>query len=148
MREVKHNHVPASPASPVSPVSPVSPKLLSSEGGPKLRNRAGGNDRRRRDTLGHFELVVLLALMRLNDEAYGLPIFEEIGARMGRDVALGSVYAALSRLEDKGYVTSRLGAPTASRGGKAKRFFKVTDEGVREVHGVRQTLVSMWQGIA
>jgi len=148
MREVKHNHVPASPASPVSPVSPVSPKLLSSEGGPKLRSRAGGNDRRRRDTLGHFELVVLLALMRLNDEAYGLPIFEEIGARMGREVALGSVYAALSRLEDKGYVTSRLGAPTASRGGKAKRFFRVTDEGVREVHGVRRTLVSMWQGIA
>ena len=92
--------------------------------------------KRRRDTLGHFELVVLLALMRLNDEAYGLPIFEEIGARMGREVALGSVYA------------SRLGTPTASRGGKAKRFFRVTDEGVREVHGVRRTLVSMWQGIA
>jgi DNA-binding PadR family transcriptional regulator len=101
-----------------------------------------------RDTLGQFELVVLLALMRLDHEAYGLPIFEEIGARIGRDVALGSVYAALSRLEDKGYVTSRLGTPTAARGGKAKRFFKVTDEGVREVHGVRRTLVSMWQGIA
>jgi PadR family transcriptional regulator PadR len=139
MREVKYNHVPASPASP---------KLRSSEGGPKLRSSEGGNDKRRRDTLGHFELVVLLALMRLNDEAYGLPIFEEIGARMGREVALGSVYAALGRLEDKGYVTSRLGAPTASRGGKAKRYFRVTDEGVREVHGVRRTLVSMWQGLA
>jgi DNA-binding PadR family transcriptional regulator len=102
---------------------------------------------RHRDTLGHFELVVLLALMRLDREASGLPIFEELGARMGRDVALGSVYAALGRLEEKGYVTSRLGPPTAARGGKAKRFFRVTDEGVREVHGVRRTLVSMWQGI-
>src|SRR6478735_5799566 len=129
MREAKYNHLPAAPAAP------------------KLRGSEGGKYKRRRDTLGHFELVVLLALMRLNDEAYGLPIFEEIGARMGREVALGSVYAALGRLEDKGYVTSRLGAPTASRGGKAKRFFRVTDEGVREVHGVRRTLVSMWQGI-
>ena len=103
---------------------------------------------RHRDNLGHFELVVLLAMLRLKREAYGLPIFEEIGARIGRDVALGSVYAALGRLEDKGYVTSRLGAPTAERGGKAKRFFRVTDEGIREVHGVRQRLVSMWQGIA
>jgi PadR family transcriptional regulator PadR len=101
-----------------------------------------------RDSLGHFELLVLLAIMRLDDEAYGLPIFGEIEARMGRDVALGSVYAALTRLEGKGYVTSRLGAPTAARGGKAKRFFRVTDEGAREVRGVRSTLVSMWQGIA
>ena len=133
---------------PAVAASPASPKLRCGEGGPELRGSEGGKYKRRRDTLGHFELVVLLALMRLNDEAYGLPIFEEIGARMGREVALGSVYAALSRLEDKGYVTSRLGAPTASRGGKAKRFFRVTDEGVREVHGVRRTLVSMWQGIA
>ena len=88
------------------------------------------------DKLGNFELVVLLALMRLNDEAYGLPIFEEIEARLGRDVPLGSVYAALGRLEEKGYVTSRLGEPTAARGGKAKRFFKVTAD--RRARGVRR----------
>ena len=99
------------------------------------------------DKLGNVELVVLLALMRLNDEAYGLPIFEEIETRLGRDVPLGSVYAALGRLEEKGYVTSRLGEPTAARGGKAKRFFKVTPTGIREVYGVRRTLVSMWQGL-
>jgi DNA-binding PadR family transcriptional regulator len=99
------------------------------------------------DKLGNVELVVLLALMRLNDEAYGLPIFEEIETCLGRDVPLGSVYAALGRLEGKGYVTSRMGAPTAARGGKAKRFFRVTPTGMREVSGVRRTLVSMWQGL-
>jgi DNA-binding PadR family transcriptional regulator len=102
---------------------------------------------RRKDSLGNFELVVLLALMRLDEEAYGLPIFEEIEARSGRGAALGSVYAALGRLEEKGYVTSRLGMPTAERGGKAKRFFRVTPDGVREVDGVRQTLVNMWSGL-
>ena len=102
---------------------------------------------KRWDKLGNVELVVLLALMRFNDEASGLPIFEEIESRVGRDVPLGSVYAALGRLEDKGYVTSRLGEPTAARGGKAKRFFKVTPTGMREVYGFRRTLVNMWQGL-
>jgi PadR family transcriptional regulator, regulatory protein PadR len=102
---------------------------------------------KRSDKLGNVELVVLLALMRLNDEAYGLPIFVEIESRLGRDVPLGSVYAALGRLEEKGYVTSRLGEPTAARGGKAKRFFKATPTGMREAYVVRRTLVSMWQGL-
>jgi PadR family transcriptional regulator, regulatory protein PadR len=62
-------------------------------------------------------------------------------------VPLGSVYAALGRLEEKGYVTSRLGEPTAARGGKAKRFFKATPTGMREAYVVRRTLVSMWQGL-
>lgn len=102
---------------------------------------------KRRESLGNFELMVLLALMRLKDEAYGLPILEEIETRIGREIALGSVYAALGRLESKGFVTSRLGEPTAERGGKAKRFFKVTSGGVREVRGVRRALVSLWQGL-
>jgi PadR family transcriptional regulator, regulatory protein PadR len=72
--------------------------------------------------LGEFELMVLLALIRLGDEAYGVPISHEIEARSGREVALGSVYAALERLAEKGLVTSRLGDPTAERGGRAKRF--------------------------
>jgi PadR family transcriptional regulator PadR len=102
---------------------------------------------RRRDSLGSFELMVLLALMRLRDEAYGLPILVEIQSRIGRDVAVGSVYAALGRLEGKGFVSSRLGEPTAERGGKAKRFFRVTATGVREVHGVRRALDNLWQGL-
>jgi len=102
---------------------------------------------KRRESLGNFEFMVLLALLRLRDDAYGLPILEEIETRIGREVALGSVYAALARLETKGLVTSRLGEPTAERGGKAKRYFRVTSSGVREVRGVRRELVSLWQGL-
>jgi DNA-binding PadR family transcriptional regulator len=102
---------------------------------------------KRRENLGHFELMVLLALMQLKDEAYGLPILAEIEGRIGREVALGSVYAALGRLEAKGFVTSRLGEPTAERGGKAKRYFTVTAAGVREVRGIHRALVSLWQGL-
>jgi DNA-binding PadR family transcriptional regulator len=102
---------------------------------------------KRRENVGHFELMVLLALMRIKDEAYGLPILTEIQERIGREVALGSVYAALSRLEGKGLVSSRLGEPTAERGGKAKRYFKVTAAGLREVQGIRRALVSLWHDI-
>ena len=102
--------------------------------------------RTKRDHLGNFELMVLLAVMR-QGEAYGVPLVDEIESRTGRSVALGSVYAALTRLENKGFVSSRLGEPTAERGGKAKRFFKVTGAGTREARGVRQALVSLWQGL-
>ena len=101
----------------------------------------------RQGYLGEFELMVMLALMRLDDEAYGVPISHEIEQRSGREVALGSVYAALERLEEKGLVTSRLGDPTAERGGRAKRYFKVTAQGL---HGVRETqkaLVNLWRGL-
>ena len=70
----------------------------------------------RRDLSG-FELMVVLALMRLGDDAYGVPIAQELEQRAGREVALGSVYAALERLEAKGFVSSTLGEPTAMRGG-------------------------------
>jgi len=103
---------------------------------------------RKRENLGNFELMVLLALMRVRDDAYGLPILQEIESRIGREVSLGSVYAALARLEIKGFVTSRLGEPTAERGGKAKRYFKVTSSGVREVRDVRRALASLWQGLS
>jgi PadR family transcriptional regulator, regulatory protein PadR len=101
----------------------------------------------RQGYLGEFELMVMLALLRLGDEAYGVPISREIEQRSGREVALGSVYAALERLEEKGLVTSRLGDPTAERGGRAKRYFKVTAQGL---HGVRETqkaLMNLWRGV-
>jgi PadR family transcriptional regulator, regulatory protein PadR len=97
--------------------------------------------------LGEFELMVLLALIRLGDEAYGVPISHEIEARSGREVALGSVYAALERLAEKGLVTSRLGDPTAERGGRAKRFFRVTAQGLRSVRETRKSLVNLWRGL-
>ena len=97
--------------------------------------------------LGDFELMVLLALMRLGDDAYGVPISREIEQQCGREVALGSVYAALERLEDKGLVASDLGVPTPKRGGRAKRYFHVTRKGMREVRQTRRGLINLWRGL-
>ncbi len=74
---------------------------------------------RKREFLGGFELLVLLAVIRLGDEAYGVPIADAIEESSGREVALGSVYITLDRLEAKGIVSSRLGEPTPERGGRA-----------------------------
>lgn len=100
-----------------------------------------------RGYLGEFELMVLLALIRLGDGAYGVPIAREIEARSGREAALGSVYASLERLEEKGLARSRLGEPTAERGGRAKRFFQVTAEGLREARETQRALESLWRGV-
>src|SRR6476646_8763308 len=86
-----------------------------------------------RDYLGNFEIMVMLALMRLGDGAHGVPITNELEETSGRDVSVGSVYAALERLERKGYVSSEWGEPTAERGGRAKKHFTVTASGLREV---------------
>ena len=98
----------------------------------------------KRDQLGNFELMVILALIRLGDNAYGVPICEELEKRTGRDVAIGSVYAALERLEDKGFVTSEIGEPTPERGGRAKKYFRVTGRGLKEVKETRRSLVKLW----
>jgi DNA-binding PadR family transcriptional regulator len=100
-----------------------------------------------RSYLGEFELMILLAVIRLGDDAYGVPISKELLETTGREVALGSVYAALDRLEEKGLVTSALGDPTPARGGRAKRYFHVTSRGIREVKITRTALVRLWQGI-
>lgn len=100
-----------------------------------------------RTYLGEFELMILLAVIRLGDEAYGVPISRELLETTGRDVALGSVYAALDRLEQKGLVTSTLGDPTPARGGRAKRYFRVTSEGMREAKATQQALLRLWRGI-
>jgi PadR family transcriptional regulator, regulatory protein PadR len=101
----------------------------------------------KRSYLGDFELMVLLALLRLEEDAYGVPISREIQLQSGREVAFGTVYAALERLEEKGLVTSALGEPTAERGGRAKRYFHITKRGLREVREARRTLIKMWQGV-
>jgi DNA-binding PadR family transcriptional regulator len=101
----------------------------------------------KRDQLGSFELMVILVLIRLGDNAYGVPICEELEKRTGRDVAIGSVYAALERLEDKGFVTSELGEATPERGGRAKKYFHVTASGLKEVREMQRSLVKLWQGL-
>lgn len=100
-----------------------------------------------RSYLGEFELMVMLTLIRLGEEAYGVPIGRAIEESSGREVALGSVYAALERLEQKGFVSSKVGEPTAERGGRAKRYFRITNAGLRQVRKTRQTLINLWQGL-
>jgi DNA-binding PadR family transcriptional regulator len=99
----------------------------------------------RRDFLSGFELIVLLALLRLRDEdAYGVPIVREIEERTRREVAVGSVYATLERLEEKGLVSSALGDSTPERGGRAKKYFHITALGLRQVRSTRRALESLW----
>jgi DNA-binding PadR family transcriptional regulator len=101
----------------------------------------------KREYLGEFELTVMLALLRLGEDAYGVPIARAIEASSGREVGIASVYAALERLERKGFVISWRGEPTPERGGRAKRFFHVTALGLRQVRKTRKTLVRLWRGL-
>ena len=100
-----------------------------------------------REGLGNFELMVLLAILRVGHDAYGVPISRALEESSGREALLASVYAALERLESKGLVASTLGEPTAQRGGRAKRFFRVTAAGLREVRAARRTLMNLWTGL-
>lgn len=100
-----------------------------------------------RDYLGEFEHIVILALLRLSGRAYGVTVRQEIEARTGREVSIGAIYATLDRLEAKGYVKSHLGDPTPERGGRSKRFFRVTTVGVRAVNRSQRALHSMTEGL-
>jgi PadR family transcriptional regulator PadR len=100
-----------------------------------------------RDLLTDFELMILLATLRVGEEAYGVQIAREIEETGGRRVLLGAAYAALDRLERQGLVTSTMGPPTAVRGGRAKRFFRVTARGVRAVRNTQQSLVALWRNL-
>jgi PadR family transcriptional regulator PadR len=101
----------------------------------------------KRSYLGDFELMALLALMRLGEDAYGVPISREIEQQSGRAVAAGTVYAALERLEEKDLVSSELGESTPQRGGRAKRYFRITKKGLREVREARSALINLWRGL-
>lgn len=100
-----------------------------------------------RSYLGEFELMILLTVINLGEEAYGVPVSRELERYRGRDVVVGSVYAALERLEAKGLVRSAIGEPTPERGGKAKRYFSVTREGLRQVQETRRVLSQLWQAL-
>jgi DNA-binding PadR family transcriptional regulator len=100
-----------------------------------------------RDYLGEFEHIVVLALLRLEDRAYGVTVRQEIQARINRDVSIGAVYATLNRLQAKGYVKSFRGDPTPERGGRSKRFFRITAKGVAAVNRTQSALQSMTEGL-
>ena len=100
-----------------------------------------------RRLLTDFELMLLLATLRVGEEAYGVQIAREVEVTGGRRVLVGAVYAALDRLERNGLVASRLGSPTPERGGRAKRFFRVTPRGVRAAKDTQQALIALWSGV-
>lgn len=100
-----------------------------------------------RDYLGEFEHIIVLALLRLEDRAYGVTVRQEIESRTDREVSIGAVYATLERLETKGYVKSHRGDPTPERGGRSKRFFRVTPRGVAAVNRTQRALRSMTEGL-
>ncbi len=100
-----------------------------------------------RDYLGEFEHIIVLALLLLKDRAYGVTVRQEIERRTEREVSIGAVYATLDRLERKGLVTSHRGDPTPERGGRSKRFFRVTAEGEAAVSRTRRALESMTEGL-
>jgi len=100
-----------------------------------------------REYLGEFEHIVILALLRLADRAYGVTVRQEIEARTGREVSIGAIYATLERLQAKGYVKSQFGDPTPERGGRSKRFFRVTAKGILAVNRTHRALQSMTAGL-
>ena len=101
----------------------------------------------KRGHLSSLELMVLLAVLRAGRDASGIPIAREVGAASEREVALGSIYAALSRLETHGMVSSTLGPTTPERGGRARAIFRLTSNGLREVRDAQTTLQRLWSGL-
>ena len=99
-------------------------------------------------SLGEFEQIILLALARLSDEAYGVAVQREIRDRTGRDVSLGSVYKTLLRLEAKGLVESWAGEPAPRRGGRRKKHYRLQAAGMRELQRSVAALRSMTRGLA
>ena len=99
------------------------------------------------ETMGELEHMVLLVLIRLGPDAYGVTIFDELRRHTRRPILRPSVYLALRRLEGKGLVRSRLGEPEARRGGRARRHFEVSASGRRALRESHRTMHSLWDGV-
>ena len=100
------------------------------------------------DFVGEFELYVMLSLAHLEDDAYGVTIRREIEARTGRTVAIGSVYATLARLEEKGIVRFRVSDPQPVQGGRARKYFSLTGAGARALRHSTAMLARMMAGLS
>jgi PadR family transcriptional regulator PadR len=100
-----------------------------------------------RHLLTDFELMLVVAILRVGEDAYGVQIAREIEQTGGRRVLLGAAYTALDRLERNGLVSSTLGSPTAERGGRARRFFRVTLRGIRAAKETQRALVALWRDV-
>lgn len=97
--------------------------------------------------LGSLEHIVLLAVMRLGADAYGMTVRRAIEEATGRDISIGAVYATLTRVESKGFIKSFAGEPTAERGGRAKRYFRMTADGIGAVRATHKIIQKMSAGI-
>ncbi len=97
--------------------------------------------------LGDLEQIVLLAVLRVGDRAYAVPILEEIAEQTGRTIARGALYTALDRLEAKGCLRSRLGESLPERGGRARRYFTVTPTALRALKSSKLSLMRLWRGL-
>jgi DNA-binding PadR family transcriptional regulator len=100
-----------------------------------------------RDSIGEFEALVLLAILRVGEEAYGMAIVEEIKRRTNRDVLRPAVYVALRRLEGKHLVRAVRGPGSEERGGRARKFYQVAPRGLASLREARENLLSMWDGL-
>ena len=100
-----------------------------------------------RTALGEFEHLILLAVLRLGDEAYGVTVIDELENRTGREISQAATYIGLKRLRDKGLLTSRLADPSPERGERARRYFEVTKFGLERLRESANALFSMWEGL-
>jgi DNA-binding PadR family transcriptional regulator len=99
------------------------------------------------ETLGTFEQAVLLAILRLKEDAYGRAILKEVQDRLERDVVAGAVHATLERLEARKLIRSRLGAGTPIRDGRARRFYRLEPAGIEALNEARETIQNLWHGL-
>ena len=99
------------------------------------------------DLLSRSEELIMLAIWRLQKDAYGLRILEHLSETTGRDWAIGAIYVPLDRLAKRGYVTDHWGEPTPQRGGRSKRFYRLTATGVSALNELRHIQNTMWEGL-
>ena len=97
--------------------------------------------------VGELEHLILLAIVRLGPDAYGMSILRELEDRAERTVSRGALYLVLERMVQKGYLETRMGEPTSERGGRAKRFFELTDAGREALRVSGRSLLALWDGL-
>lgn len=102
----------------------------------------------KRHGVGEFEHLIMLAILRLGDSAYGVSVIEDVEETTGRSVSQAAAYLTLRRLEDKGWIESHEGPATADRGGRQRRYYRLSDAGLERVRAARAALQSMWEGVA
>ncbi len=94
--------------------------------------------------IGEFEELVLLTIANLSKDAYGVAILEDITKRANRKLSIGALHSTLTRLEEKGYITSYLGEPTAERGGRRKRHFELTHSAISALNDMKSLRDELW----